>query len=103
MGNNPSKQGRNPQSRQTGSRAQNLQISGPSGGLQMIPTSERDGTGRPIAHRSFEINRDQLLLAFRYMAEYLRQQKANLTIYVAGGAVNTIYLRSRHSTGDVGS
>lgn len=35
------------------------------------------------------------------MAEYIRQQNTNLTIYVAGGAVNTIYLRSRHTTGDV--
>lgn len=35
------------------------------------------------------------------MGDYLRKQGVNLTIYVAGGAVNTIYLRSRHSTGDV--
>ncbi|KAJ5180003.1 hypothetical protein N7492_003213 [Penicillium capsulatum] len=89
MGNSPSKRGKP------------TQISGPSGGLQMIPTPQRDDTGRPIAHRSFEINRDQLLLAFRHMADYLQKQRSNLTIYVAGGAVNTIYLRSRHTTGDV--
>ncbi|KGO68083.1 Protein of unknown function DUF2204 [Penicillium italicum] len=67
----------------------------------MIPTPQRDGTGRPVIPGSFEINRDQLLLAFQYMADYLREKGVNLTIYVAGGAVNTIYLRSRHSTGDV--
>lgn len=101
MGNNPSKQSRTPQRRPAGGKAQNIQISGPSGGLQMIPTPQRDGTGRPIAHRTFEINRDQLLLGFRYMADYIRKQGTHLTIYVAGGAVNTIYLRSRHTTGDV--
>lgn len=67
----------------------------------MIPTPQRDATGRSVVYRSFEINRDQLLLAFKYMADYLRQQGVSLTIYVAGGAVNTIYLRSRHTTGDV--
>ncbi|KAJ5355837.1 hypothetical protein N7517_010446 [Penicillium concentricum] len=58
--------------------------------------------GRPYLDRSRAIvSRDQLLLAFQYMADYLYGQGVNLTIYVAGGAVNTIYLRSRHSTGDV--
>ena len=90
MGSNSSKQPRNPKDR--AGRAQGVQISGPSGGLQMIPTPQRDATGRPVVHRSFEINRDQLLLAFKYMADYLRQQGVSLTIYVAGGAVNTIYL-----------
>lgn len=101
MGNDPSKQSRNPEHHSAKAGARFSHISGPSGGLQMIPTPQRDGTGRPIVHRSFEINRDQLLLAFEHMAEYLRQQGAGLTIYVAGGAVNTIYLRSRHATGDV--
>lgn len=101
MGNSSSKQAKGPRRRQAAKQAQRPQISGPSGGLQMIPTPQRDNTGRPVVHRSFEINRDQLLRAFRYMAEYLRQQRTHLTIYVAGGAVNTIYLRSRHTTGDV--
>ncbi|KAL4953980.1 hypothetical protein BDW69DRAFT_183954 [Aspergillus filifer] len=61
----------------------------------MIPTPQRDTTGRPIVPQSFEINSDQLLAAFQYMAAF------HPTIYVAGGAVNTIYLRSRHTTGDV--
>lgn len=67
----------------------------------MIPTPQRDNTGRPIVHRAFEINRDQLLHAFDLMATYLQQRRASLTIYVAGGTVNTILLRSRHTTGDV--
>lgn len=78
-----------------------MNISGLSGGLQMIPTPPRDGTGRPVIPGSFEINRDQLLLALQYRADYLREQGVTLTIDVAGGAVNTIYLRSRHSTGNV--
>ncbi|KAL3479451.1 hypothetical protein BJX99DRAFT_255454 [Aspergillus californicus] len=67
----------------------------------MIPTPQRDGTGRPLVPQSFEINRDQLLHAFRHMADYIHQKGTALTIYVAGGAVNTIYLRSRDTTGDV--
>jgi hypothetical protein len=102
MGHNASKPSRNPGKRRpAGGKAQSMHISGPSGGLQMIPTPQRDGTGRPIVHRSFDINRDQLRLAFGYMAEFLEQRNVNLSIYVAGGAVNTIYLRSRHTTGDV--
>ncbi|KAL2813448.1 hypothetical protein BJX63DRAFT_443111 [Aspergillus granulosus] len=77
------------------------QISGPTGGLQMIPTPERDETGRPVVPQSFEMNRDQILHAFELMADYLCQQSTSLTIYVAGGAVNIIYLRSRHTTSDV--
>ncbi|KAJ5177536.1 uncharacterized protein N7500_000235 [Penicillium coprophilum] len=101
MGNNTSQESRDRQRRPGGDKGLPMNISGPSGGLQMIPTPHRDGTGRPVIPRSFEINRDQLLLAFQYMADYLHGQGANLTIYVAGGAVNTVYLRSRHSTGDV--
>lgn len=67
----------------------------------MCPTPRWDDTGRRIIHETFEINRDQFLLAFQLVAEYLNNQGANLTIYVAGGAVNTIYLRSRYTTGDV--
>ncbi|KAL4795878.1 hypothetical protein BDV19DRAFT_388901 [Aspergillus venezuelensis] len=82
-------------------RTPNLKISTPSGGLEMIPTPQRDNTGWPIVPKSFEINRDQLLAAFQYMAEYLHERGVHPTIYVAGGAVNTIFLRSRHTTGDV--
>ncbi|KAL2838045.1 hypothetical protein BJX68DRAFT_249276 [Aspergillus pseudodeflectus] len=107
MGNSTSKSSSSPKDRKSKTRGrgkgkpQALSISAPAGGLQMIPTPQRDGSGRPIVAQSFEINRDQLLHAFHHMADYLRQQGTNLTIYVAGGAVNTIYLRSRHTTGDV--
>ena len=76
-------------------------ISGPTGGLQMIPTPQRDESGRPVLPQSFEINKEQLIRAFEYMADYIHRQGTPLTIYVAGGAVNTIYLYSRHTTGDV--
>ncbi|KAL4801961.1 hypothetical protein BDV18DRAFT_68533 [Aspergillus unguis] len=103
MGSKPSKQsgGRASRSGNKKGKAQAPQISGPTGGLQMIPTPQRDGTGRPLVPQSFEINRDRLLHAFQHMADYLQSQGTALTIYVAGGAVNTIYLRSRHTTGDV--
>lgn len=76
-------------------------ISGPTGGLQMIPTPQRDESGRPVLPQSFEINKEQLIRAFEYMADYIHRQGTTLTIYIAGGAVNTIYLHSRHTTGDV--
>lgn len=67
----------------------------------MVPTPQHDETGRPIIPQSFEISRDQLLQAFQYMSDYLNHKGTALTIYVTGGAVNTVYLRSRHTTGDV--
>lgn len=73
----------------------------PSDRHQMCPTPRWDDTGRRIVHETFDINRDQFLLAFQHVAEYLNNQGATLTIYVAGGALNTIYLRSRRTTGDV--
>ena len=79
MGINASKQPQKPQRPLTGGKKQNIQISGPSGGLQMIPTPQRDGAGRPLIHKAFEINREQLLVAFRCMAEYIRQQGASVS------------------------
>ncbi|KAI1965232.1 hypothetical protein LOZ58_001078 [Ophidiomyces ophidiicola] len=76
-------------------------ISGPQGGLQMIPTPERDLHGVPICHRQFNINRTALLAAFQNVASYLRDKNANVIVVAVGGAVNTIYLQNREVTQDV--
>nr|KMM70871.1 hypothetical protein CPAG_07180 [Coccidioides posadasii RMSCC 3488] len=78
-----------------------ITISAPQGGLQMVPTPERDPQGAPVRHRDFDINRANLLVAFQHMAEYLQSQNADVTVVAVGGAVNTIYLQNREVTHDV--
>ncbi|KKZ68684.1 hypothetical protein EMCG_05719 [[Emmonsia] crescens] len=71
-----------------------ITISAPQGGLQMVPTPDRDPQGVPLRHRDFDINRTNLLAAFQHMAEYLQSQNADVTVVAVGGAVNTIHLQN---------
>ncbi|KAJ3514626.1 hypothetical protein NM208_g15044 [Fusarium decemcellulare] len=76
-------------------------ISDPMGGPVMIPPMFRDASGRPIQHESSDLSRRQILEAFQHMAEYLDECGVSTSVVVVGGAVNTVYLRSRQSTHDV--
>ncbi|KAM5352678.1 hypothetical protein ACJ41O_005400 [Fusarium nematophilum] len=76
-------------------------ISDPMGGPVMIPPMFRDASGRPIQHESSDLSRQEILDAFQYMAEYLDECGVSTNVVVVGGAVNTVYLRSRQSTHDV--
>ena len=46
-------------------------ISARQGGLQMVPTAERDLEGLPVPHRRFDINRTTLLTAFQLSDVYV--------------------------------
>ena len=46
-------------------------ISARQGGLQMVPTAERDLEGLPVPHRGFDINRANLLTAFQLSDVYV--------------------------------
>ncbi|KAF4978991.1 hypothetical protein FZEAL_4722 [Fusarium zealandicum] len=76
-------------------------ISDPMGGPVMIPPMFRDSSGRPIQHDSSDLDREQILEAFQQMAEYLDECGVDTSVVIVGGAVNTVYLRSRQSTHDV--
>jgi hypothetical protein len=76
-------------------------ISGPHGGLEMVPTPQRDNRGIPVVHRDFDIDCENILRALGFMAEYLDRHNAEVTIVAVGGAVNTVYLQTRETTHDV--
>lgn len=76
-------------------------ISGPSGGLVLVPPPYRDAQGRPIRHNSAELDRDTILAALRDMSSYLAPKHVSTRVITVGGAVNTVLLRSRQTTHDV--
>ena len=80
---------------------QGAQISGPVGGPIMVPPVYRDAGGRPIQHASFTLTREILSRALDDMAAWLAQNGVTANIVTVGGAVNTLYLRSRDNTHDV--
>jgi hypothetical protein len=67
----------------------------------MVPPAYRDGSGKPIAHQDFELDRETIVRALDHMGRYLDQRGVSVTAMTVGGAVNTIYLRTRRSTHDV--
>ncbi|KAM0432277.1 hypothetical protein ACHAPT_004817 [Fusarium lateritium] len=76
-------------------------ISNPRGGPVTIPPMSRDETGRPIQYEASSLSREQILIAFQHMAEYLNERGEHKTVVIIGGAVNTVYFGSRESTHDV--
>ncbi|KAK3941336.1 hypothetical protein QBC46DRAFT_382948 [Diplogelasinospora grovesii] len=48
-----------------------------------------------------EPDRNTLISALRNVAAYIAKKKGEVTVIAVGGAVNTIYLESRHATHDV--
>lgn len=67
----------------------------------MVPPPYRDANGQPIQHNDADLDRDTLLRALSDMASYLAEKGITAHIITVGGAVNTLYLRSRQSTHDV--
>ena len=80
---------------------QQIAISGPTGGPQLVPPAYRDAAGRPITHQDFQLDRNTLIHALNHMGRYLDQRGVTVRVVTVGGAVNTIYLQSRQSTHDV--
>lgn len=59
---------------------------------------------RPVAAHEQplpQLDRETLVRALSNVAAYLRSQRANITVIVVGGSVNTILLQTRETTHDV--
>lgn len=82
-------------------RPQQITVSEPTGGPILVPPPYRDPGGRPIQHSSFELDADTLRAALDDMASFLDQRGVRAQLATVGGAVNTLYLRSRQSTHDI--
>jgi hypothetical protein len=66
-----------------------------------IPRNRADEQGVPLQQVTREVDRKSLQNALTIMAGYLHERNAQLTVVAVGGAVNTIFLRTRDSTHDV--
>ncbi|RMZ90188.1 hypothetical protein DV736_g2600, partial [Chaetothyriales sp. CBS 134916] len=66
-----------------------LAISRPVDPSGMFPAPRRDTRGVPIPYTQYELTEQNILRALHYVAQYLAQNRKNLTIVAVGGAVNT--------------
>ncbi|KAG6037443.1 hypothetical protein E4U41_005085 [Claviceps citrina] len=76
-------------------------VSAPSGGPVLVPPTYRELNGMPVQHASFELDSDTIQMALHDMAAFLEERSVRVKLVTVGGAVNTLYLRSRQSTHDV--
>lgn len=67
----------------------------------MVPPIYRDAGGRPIQHASASLTKNQIHQALELMASHLQQHGVMVNAVAVGGAVNTMYLKSRQTTHDV--
>ncbi|EAU88698.1 hypothetical protein CC1G_01071 [Coprinopsis cinerea okayama7 len=65
------------------------------------PVSLRDLVTRPDGPPEVQMSADQIRAGLNNVASALNAKKRNITIIAVGGAVNTLLLRTRASTGDV--
>lgn len=80
---------------------QNLNITGPVTPPGSVPALERDERGLWRQYEQRELSRQNIMRALAYAAEYLHRAEESVTLVAVGGAVNTVFLRSRSTTHDV--
>ncbi|KAI4257446.1 MAG: hypothetical protein L6R42_005656 [Xanthoria sp. 1 TBL-2021] len=76
-------------------------ISRPQELILQVPRPQVDYNGRPIRVEDYELDRQTLRAALTAMANYIDNQRQEITIITVGGAVNTMLLQTRDSTHDV--
>ena len=77
------------------------QIGQPQNITLHVPRRRVNEQGTELQIVDQELTRQNIHRALQYTAEFLNQRRQNLTIVTVGGAINTIYLRSRQTTHDV--
>lgn len=78
-----------------------LNISGPVTPPGAVPAPVRDEQGLWVKHAQEDLDRQMILKALAYAAEYLASRGQDILLVAVGGAVNTVLLQSRNSTHDV--
>lgn len=66
-----------------------------------VPRNRADANGIPIPQVTRDINQSVLYAALNRVSQYIAQRGRHLSVIAVGGAVNTLYLRSRATTHDV--
>ena len=82
-------------------RAKLANISGPQDPIMHVPRPRVDRGGKAIRIEDHELERKNLEAALTSMAEFINSHGENITIVIAGGAVNTLLLQDRLFTHDV--
>jgi hypothetical protein len=78
-----------------------MQIGGPENVTIHIPRNRNDAHGVPIPPVTRDINVGILRAALDRVSQFIAQRNRHLSVVAVGGAVNTLYLRSRATTHDV--
>lgn len=66
-----------------------------------IPRNRADAHGVPRQQVTLDIDSKTLYAALQYVSEYIAHRKQHVSVIAVGGAVNTLYLKSRATTHDV--
>ncbi|KAK4199231.1 hypothetical protein QBC40DRAFT_282437 [Triangularia verruculosa] len=78
-----------------------LQIGAPQDVTIHIPRNRLNAQGVPIQPVTRDINANVLRQALDRVSHYIASRGQRISVIAVGGAVNTLYLRSRHTTHDV--
>lgn len=78
-----------------------VQIGEPQNVTIHIPRNRADAQGVPIPPVTRDIDQSVLRAALDHVSQYIAQRGRHLSVIGVGGAVNTLYLRSRATTHDV--
>lgn len=78
-----------------------LTIGGPQDVQIHIPRNRADEHGVPVQQVTRDIDHDVLLSALDHVSSYIARSQRRISVMAVGGAVNTLYLRSRSTTHDV--
>ncbi|KAK4149396.1 hypothetical protein C8A00DRAFT_18898 [Chaetomidium leptoderma] len=78
-----------------------VQISAPQNVSIHIPRNRNDADGIPIPQVTRDMDQNVLRAALDQVSQYIAQRDRHLSVIAVGGAVNTLYLRSRATTHDV--
>ncbi|CAK3826863.1 Hypothetical predicted protein [Lecanosticta acicola] len=82
-------------------QARPVQIGRPQDITLHVPRRQKDAEGAELQVVDQELTRQNIHRALQYTAQYLNERRQNLTLVTVGGAINTMYLRSRQTTHDV--
>lgn len=81
--------------------AQRLNISMPVDPPGAVPAPAKDAQGVPLKYQQYDLTSRDLQVALGYAAQYLHGKNQDTLIITVGGAVNTLFLRSRSTTHDI--
>lgn len=82
-------------------RQRQMIIGSPQEVMIHVPRNRVDRYGVPMQQVTRDIDRDVLLAALQHVARYIAYGGQTIVVIAVGGAVNTLYLKSRSTTHDV--